>query len=86
MKGKRLLAFFLSMLLMLSTMSSTVYAGEIDQNGTALPSQIQTEESVTDESTEPEPTETDSYSNDATTEESENSDESSSAVCLDRSK
>lgn len=79
MKGKRLLAFFLSMLLMLSTMSSTVYAGEIDQNGTDLPSQIQTEESVTDESTEPEPTETDSYSNDATTEESENSDESSSA-------
>ena len=79
MKGKRLLAFFLSMLLMLSTMSSTVYAGEIDQNGTALPSQIQTEESVTDESTVPESTKTDSYSNDATTEESENSDESSSS-------
>ena len=52
MKGKRLIAFFLSMLLIVSTMMTTVYAGELDPNGSELSSQTQTEESVTDETVE----------------------------------
>lgn len=52
MKGKRLIAFFLSMLLIISTMMTTVYAGELDPNGSELSSQTQTEESVTDETVE----------------------------------
>lgn len=68
MKGKRLLAFLLSMLLMLSTMTPTVYAEEIDQNGTVPPSQTQTEETVIDESTEAESTE--DFSEDASLTES----------------
>lgn len=52
MKGKRIIAFFLSMLLIISTMMTTVYAGELDPNGSELSSQTQTEESVTDETVE----------------------------------
>lgn len=52
MKGKRLIAFFLSMLLIVSTMTSTVYAGELDPNDSELSLPTQTEESVTDETVE----------------------------------
>ena len=81
MKGRRLLALFLSMLLMFSVMTPTAYAGELDPNASDQLSQVQEVEPVTEETADIEaetpdvseeeslPPETENSVSDETTEE-----------------
>ena len=81
MKGRRLLAFFLSMLLILSVMTPTAYAEELDPNASNQLSQVQDVETVPEENVDIEaetpdvseeesvPAETENSVSDETTEE-----------------